>query len=138
MYIIKLISIITIIYSTLSSTIERNKYPFNVKQSHIKNISNLDNLKKIETTKKTIFRKKIWFDIKFHNERKISTEKSTVEILVNNEGKIIGYKPCKIFYPNYFTKNQQKELIKIGKKFKLKKINPCLIKYKNVNARIDL
>lgn len=138
MYILKLVSVVSLIYSILGSTIERNKYPVTLKNYYLEDNKTTSNFnKKIENKKRSIFRKKISFDLKYHTRIKISNNESTVRLILNNEGKIIGYKPCNVFYPNYFTKTQQKQLIKIGKKFKLQKINPCIIKYKITHARID-
>jgi hypothetical protein len=34
------------------------------------------------------------------------------KLLVNREGKIIGYRLYNVFYPNYFTKTQIRNLLK--------------------------
>lgn len=131
MYIIKLTSLITIIYCTLTTTIERNKYALNLKNQHVQEFTTKKNTsRKTENTKKSIFRKKIWLDLKYHKRKQKFNDENVIQLLINKEGKILGYKSCKIFYPNYFTRNQPKSIIKTSKRFKYKKIKLCILDFK--------
>jgi len=96
-----------------------------------------DAIKK-ETIENIKLRKKVVIDLKYHEIEKNYNKTTVLHIIINQEGRIVGYKPCNIFYPNYFTKNQLKKIINISKKYNLKKINLCMIKIKFYHAKIDL
>lgn len=130
MYIIKIASLISIIYCSLNTTIERNKYPLSLRSNYLEEVRNKNRYKKLENNKKNILRKKTWLDLKYHKRKKNSDRETLLQLIINKEGKILGYKPCNIFYPNYFTRNQQESLIKTGKKFKLQKTKLCIIRFK--------
>jgi hypothetical protein len=130
MYIIKIASIISIIYCSLNSTIERHKYPLNLKSSYIQEVRHKNTDKKLEDNKKNILRKKTWLDLKYHKRKKNPNPETILQLIINKEGKIVGYKQCNIFYPNYFTRNQDKSVIKTSQKFKLQKTKLCIIRFK--------
>jgi hypothetical protein len=131
MYIIKLTSLITLIYCTLSTTVERNKYPLNLRNQSLQEFTTKkSSYKKTENTKKSIFRRKIWIDLKYHKRKQNFNTENTIQVLINKEGKILGYKLCNICYPNYFTRKQPKTIIKTSKKFKYKKIKLCILNFK--------
>ena len=66
----------------------------------------------LETKEKKTFRNKVLQDLKFHKILKNWNTKTITKIILNNEGKIVGYKVYKNFYPNYFTKIQIRHLIR--------------------------
>ena len=136
-YLLKLTSLLTILYFTVNNTVERNTYPINIKSSSVQ-ISNEENKDfKLEEKKKEKIRKKIIVDLNYHLVKNNPHKENAIHILLNQEGKILGYKPCAIFYPNYFTKNQPKEIVRPEKNFSKTKTNLCLIKVKVHNAKID-
>ena len=85
MYIIKLASLITIIYSTLNGTLERNKYPLNFKNKYIKESTHKNTYKKLEHNKRSLFRKKAWVDIEYHKKKENYNKESSTQILINKE-----------------------------------------------------
>jgi len=69
-----------------------------------------------ESAEKIKVRKKIIQDFQYHKSAINWNKTMLTKILVNQEGKIIGYKLYNVFYPNYFTKTQIKSLIKSSHK----------------------
>lgn len=135
---VKITSILTIFYFSLNTTIERNKYPITIKTFSTK-VSNRESKSfDIGEKEKYKIRKKTIKDLKYHLIKKNSDKEHVIQILVNQEGKIVGYKTCGIFYPNYFTKSQPQSIIKTSTTFNKNKTNLCLIKVKFHNAKIDL
>lgn len=136
-YLLKLTYLISMLYFTINSTVERNKYPITIEHfsSTIPNKKNSHF--KLEVKEKSNIRKKTIIDLKYHVMKKNSNKENIIEIILNKEGKILGYKPCAIFYPNYFTTTQPKSLIETSQKFKKNKTNLCLIKLKVQSTKID-
>lgn len=99
-----------IFYFSLTNIIPRNTYFFlNPKET---TAFKLDSLDTIETGEKIKVRKKIVQDFQYHKSSVNWNKNMLTKILVNREGKIIGYKLYNVFYPNYFTKTQIRNLIK--------------------------
>lgn len=104
-------------YVTLIKCFPRSSYIFiktDILKPDIKPVT-----KKIEVNSKTKIRKKLLLDLKLHKTAINWNKKTVTKLIVNTQGKIIGYKPCNLFYPNYFTKLQSGKLVnknKISKK----------------------
>lgn len=103
-----------IFYFSLTNIIPRNTCFFldKTKQEDL----NLRILVTTETGEKVKIRKKIIQDFQYHKSTINWNKTILTKILVNQEGKIIGYKLYNVFYPNYFTKTQIKSLIKSSHK----------------------
>jgi|SaaInlV_125m_DNA_1040241.scaffolds.fasta_scaffold01652_9 hypothetical protein len=99
-----------IFYFSLTNIIPRNTYSFlNQEETSEFNISNLNSE---ETRTKIKVRKKIIQDFQYHRSSVNWNKNMLTKLLVNREGKIIGYKLYNVFYPNYFTKTQIRNLLK--------------------------
>jgi hypothetical protein len=111
-----LLPISLIFYFSLTTIIPRNTYIFlnQTKKSEF----NISSLNKKESTEKIKVRKKLLQDFRYHKSSITWDEKMLTKLLVNQEGKIIGYKLYNIFYPNYFTKTQLKNLLRSSYKIK--------------------
>ncbi len=134
-YFLKITSLFTLFYFTLHNTIERNNYPINLgnlnsttaKQENTNFLSESKNKHKI--------RKKTLIDLKYHLVKKTMNKENIIQLILNQEGKIIGYKCCAVFYPNYFTKIQPQSVLKTNKTVNKTKTNLCLIKLKSLEYR---
>lgn len=138
MDIFKIAPLLAFIYLSLIQTIERNKYPLQIESKSPQTYIEKETYLKKETSENSKLRKKVVLDLKYHEIEKNYNKTNVLHITINQEGRIVGYKPCNIFYPNYFTKNQLKQLINMSKKYNLKKIHLCMIKIKFYHAKIDL
>lgn len=136
-YLLKITYLISIFYFTINITVERNKYPIKIENPYPTRSNKKNSYVKLEVNEKNNIRKKTILDLKYHAIKKNANKENIVEIILNQEGKIVGYKPCVVFYPNYFTKTQPKSIIETSKKFKKNKINLCLIKLKFKSTKID-
>jgi predicted nucleic acid binding AN1-type Zn finger protein len=81
---------------------------------YINSSSRFDNTKKIESLNLNtkLIERKIYMDFLHH---RIFSEKkfvSSMQIMVNQEGKVMGCRPYKIKYVNYWSAEQSKQLIK--------------------------
>lgn len=103
-------------YITLTTYFPRNCYKF-VKTETIEN-NIKPKITKLEKLSKIKLRKKLIIDLKFHDTSLNWSRKNVTKLLLNPEGKIIGYKFCKIFYPNYFTRSQSNKIISKSKVLK--------------------
>ena len=86
-------------------------------------------LNKSENVNKIALRKKIINDLKFHSSSIRGTKKNITKVILNKEGKIMGYKFYNLYYPNYFTTIQSNSAITETSPFK-KSINLFLIIFK--------
>ena len=103
-----------VFYFSLTNIIPRNTYSFlNQKETKEFNISNLNSE---EPSRKIKIRKKIIQDFQYHKSSMNWNKNMLTKLLVNSEGKIIGYKLYNVFYPNYFTKTQLRNLLKYSYK----------------------
>lgn len=105
-------------YITFTKYFPRSSYIF-IKTELFSNETNPIN-EKIESISRSRLRKKILYDLKFHSTSINWNKKCVIKLILNTEGKIIGYKFCNVFYPNYFTKLQN---IKLVNKHKFMKKN---------------
>jgi hypothetical protein len=96
-------------YITLINYFPRNCYKFvkpeNVSTEFKPIINQCENLNKLT------LRKKLITDLKIHNVSNNWNKKNVTKIILNREGKIVGYKFYRIFYPNYFTKTQNNKIV---------------------------
>nr|BDA99083.1 hypothetical protein [Hemiselmis andersenii] len=122
----KVLPIASILYFSLTSIIPRNTYPFLKKPTIEKKI--FSNLLIVEKPNNKKIRYKLNQDIKYHQLNKNWYKKTITKISLNEEGKIIGYKMNSIFYPNYFTKTQLKNIIPKSEIFPFKKTNIQIVK----------
>ena len=99
-----------IFYFSLTNIIPRNTYSFLTQEETSK--FNISNLNSEETRTKIKVRKKIIQDFQYHRSSVNWNKNMLTKLLVNREGKIIGYKLYNVFYPNYFTKTQIRNLLK--------------------------
>lgn len=114
-------------YTILIKPFPRNGYEF-IKNPTINSGINLE-LNKIENVNKIALRKKIINDLKFHSSSIRGTKKNITKVILNKEGKIMGYKFYNLYYPNYFTTIQSNSAITKTSPFK-KSINLFLIIFK--------
>jgi hypothetical protein len=106
-------------YLILSKCFPRGEYPL-IKTDILNNKISLIK-SKLESSNTIKLRKKVISDLKMHKSHKNFKKQYITKISVNKDGKIIGYKFCTLFYPNYFTKIQNKNLImdtKLVKKYR--------------------
>lgn len=108
--IIQIFPIFITFYICLNSLIPRSSYIFLTEKTwdKIKYSENENN----EDSFKIKIRRKIIQDFKIHACPKHLDKKTVVKIIIDNEGKIIGYKLYKTFFPNYFTKTQVNYIFK--------------------------
>jgi hypothetical protein len=99
-----------IFYVSLANIIPRNTYSF-LTQKETSEFS-ISNLNSEETRTKIKVRKKIIQDFQYHRSSVNWNKNMLTKLLVNREGKIIGYRLYSVFYPNYFTKTQIRNLLK--------------------------
>ena len=100
------------LYLSLTNIISRCNYNFLPEKTTIFLKQTKEySLETKETKEKKNLRNKILQDLKFHKILKNWNTKSITKITLNNEGKIVGYKIYKNFYPSYFTKSQIRKLI---------------------------
>ena len=115
-----------VFYFSLTNIIPRNTYSFlNQKETKEFNISNLNSE---EPSRKIKVRKKIIQDFQYHESSMNWNKNMLAKLLVNSEGKIIGYKLYNVFYPNNFTKTQLRNLLKYSYK-----VNPLLSPLEVIN-----
>lgn len=131
-YFLKITSLITIFYFSLNTTIERNLYPISIKTLPSAEFTPKNKNVGSETENGYKIRRKILIDLKYHLVKKNANKENVIHVILNQEGKILGYKSCSIFYPNYFTKIQPQSVLKTNKTFKKNKTNLCLIKLKSL------
>ena len=136
-YLLRLTSFFTIFYFTINTTVERTNYPIKKEETYPSTYKKENSYFRVEITRKQSIRNKTLVDLNYHLVKKYSTEENIVHIILNQDGKILGYKPCAIFYPNYFTKTQPRSIIKTSKQLSKNKTNLCLIKLKMHKAKID-
>lgn len=96
-------------YLILSTCFPRGEYPL-IKTEIVANKISLIK-SKFENSGNLQLRKKLVNDLKMHRSHKNFKKQYITKISVNKDGKIIGYKFCTLFYPNYFTKIQNKNLL---------------------------
>ena len=99
-----------IFFVSLTNIIPRNTYSF-LTQKETSEFS-ISNLNSEETRTKIKVRKKIIQDFQYHRSSVNWNKNMLTKLLVNREGKIIGYRLYNVFYPNYFTKTQIRNLLK--------------------------
>lgn len=116
---LKLFPISIFFYVSLTTYFPRNCYKF-VKTKTLDNKFHPE-ITRLENSSKIKLRKKLLTDLKIHSTSINWNKKNATKIIVNLEGKIIGYKFCNIFYPNYFTKIQNNKLL-----FKRKILKPSI------------
>nr|ASV47550.1 hypothetical protein CMESOPL_039 [Chroomonas mesostigmatica CCMP1168] len=136
-HLLKISSLLTVFYFTISTTIERNKYAIDTGKHQIQTVPQKSSAFKSEPSNKRNIRKKNLLDLKYHLVKKNSNKENVLQLILNHEGKIIGYKPCSIFHPNYFTKSQPKSIIKTSEIWSKNTTNLCLIKIKFNSAKIN-
>jgi hypothetical protein len=100
-------------YITLATYIPRNCYKF-VKTESLGDNAKFE-IKKFEKLTKIRLRKKLLIDLKAHATSQNWNKKNVTKIILNAEGKIIGYKLYHLFYPNYFTKTQNSKIVSKAK-----------------------
>jgi hypothetical protein len=96
-------------YVTLIKYFPRSSYLFIKTDNSYTDIKSIP--QKGELYSKTRIRKKLLLDLKLHKVSINWNKKNVTKLILNSEGKIIGYKPCTLFYPNYFTKIQSAKLL---------------------------
>jgi len=117
----KVTPICVFFYITFSKYFPRGVY--NIAESQMRdNIPSLIETE-FESLSKNKVRKKILEDLKLHTKYTNWNRKNITKLILNKEGKIIGYKFYTVFYPNYFTKSQTD---KITTKNKFPKNKSCL------------
>jgi hypothetical protein len=99
-----------LLYYSFTNIIPRNNYTF-IKEEHTE-IMNTMELPEREVQHKMKLRKKVMQDLIYHKIRLNWNAQTVTKVAVNDEGKIVGYKMCKAFYPNYFTKTQIANMLK--------------------------
>jgi hypothetical protein len=114
------------LYISFTHIIPRTNYAF-LKEKHPQML-NPTTFTTLETRYKLKIRKKIIQDFTKHKIRENRNAHSITKVIINNEGKIIGYKIYKAFYPNYFTKTQIKNMLKKVTKFINQNSNLHIIK----------
>ncbi len=115
-------------YVTLTTYFPRSSYRL-IKTNFLYNDKKLI-IKKIEPNSKTRIRKKLLSDLKLHKTTVNWNKKNIIKLILNTEGKIIGYKPYKLLYPNYFTKLQTGKLINKNKVIrKYNRISLIIVNY---------
>lgn len=117
----KVVPVYLFFYITFTKYFPRGSY--NITESKVLNTIPEAINKQFENLPKYKARKKILQDIKLHTNCNNWSRKSVTKIILNKEGKIVGYKFHTIFYPNYFTKSQTD---KINTKNKFSKYTSCL------------
>jgi len=122
----KTTSIVFLTYIALSSTIPRNTYSFLKELTITKEIP--PSATSLERLKYKRIRYKLNQDIRYHELHKNWYKKTIAKIVLNEEGKIIGYKMSTLFYPNYFTKTQLRNVIPKSETLPFKKTNINVIK----------
>lgn len=105
----QLLPISIFFYITLIKYFPRNCYKFVKVENIEKEFTPV--VKRCETLNKIKLRKKLLIDLKIHNTSNNWSKKNVTKILLNTEGKIVGYKFYNIFYPNYFTKTQNNKIL---------------------------
>jgi len=134
-YFLKISSLLTILYFTLHNTIERNNYPINLANFNSTTAKQENTNVLSESKNKHKIRKKTLIDLKYHLVKKTMNKENIIQLILNQEGKIIGYKYCAVFYPNYFTKIQPQSVLKTNKPVNKIKTNLCLIKLKSLKYK---
>ena len=93
-----------LLYLSFTHIMPRNNYNFIAEEQT--EVLNPAKLPALEIQYKMKLRKKVMQDLTHHEIMSTWNEHTVTKVTVNNEGKIVGYKICKAFYPNYFTKTQ--------------------------------
>lgn len=122
----KILPLASILYLSFISIIPRNTNLF-IEKVIIEKEKNKTSLS-MENYKQKKLRHKLSQDFKYHEINKNWYKKSLSKVALNKEGKIIGYKIINIFYPNYFTKSQIRNIIKKSRTFPYKKTNLKIVK----------
>jgi hypothetical protein len=99
-----------LLYISVTHVIPRNNYIF-IKEETTE-ILNTKKLPPLEIQYKMKLRKKILQDFIHHKVKSNWNAHNITKITVNSEGKVVGYKIYKTFYPNYFTKTQITNILK--------------------------
>lgn len=134
----KLFILLSVLFLALDTGIQRNMYLAVIPKNNIQDDLEREYNLEVETKAQKNNRNKLMVDIKYHDLKKNTNQKPTTQILINQEGKIVGYKFCNIFYPNYFTRQQPRSILKAGRKFRIKKLNFCIAKIHKDNTKIQI
>lgn len=117
----KIIPVCVFFYITFTKYFPRGTYNIIDSERLCSIPKSLDN--KFESLAKKKVRRKIVQDLKIHTKYTNWNKKNVTKLILNKEGKILGYKFYTIFYPNYFTKLQTN---RINTKNKFLKNESCL------------
>jgi hypothetical protein len=124
----KVIPICVFFYITFTKYFPRGVY--NIAESEMRDSISSSIDTKCESLSKHKVRKKILQDLKLHTKYTNWNRKNITKLILNKEGKIIGYKFYTVFYPNYFTKSQTDRLMTKNKFSKNKScLQSIIIKY---------
>jgi hypothetical protein len=104
-----------LLYISLTHIIPRNNYNF-LKEEPTE-IVNPPKLTTKETQHKLKLREKLMQDLIYHKVVSGCNVPVVAKITINDQGKIVGYKLYKVFYPNYFTETQIPNMFKGVHKF---------------------
>jgi hypothetical protein len=104
-----------LLYISLTQIIPRNNYNF--LREEPTEIVNSPKLTTRETKHKLKLREKLMQDLVYHKVGSDYNVPIVAKITLNDEGKIVGYKLYKVFYPNYFTETQIQNMFKGVNKF---------------------
>jgi uncharacterized membrane protein YeiB len=115
-----------LLYLSFTHIIPRNTYNF-VKEEYT-DLLKPTILPTLETQRKMKLRKKVMQDLTYHKIRSNWNAQTITKVSINSEGKIVGYKIYKAFYPNYFTKTQIANMLKKATKVTNKNSNLHTIK----------
>lgn len=127
-YLFNLFPIVGFFYFSLSAIVTRDSYFFFDAKEKVKLTTEVEPIRKLECLNNQRIRKKCIADFSHHRVSTSSSYKSMAQIILNSEGKIIGYKYYKIFYPTYFTTSQLSNLLKKASFLPLKKTNLHIVK----------
>jgi hypothetical protein len=114
------------LYISFTQIIPRTNYAF-LKEEH-PTMLNQTTFTPLENHYKLKIRKKIIQDLTKHKTRENWNAHPITKVIVNKEGKLVGYKTYKSFYPNYFTKKQIRSMFKKVTKFTNQTSNLHIIK----------
>jgi hypothetical protein len=111
---LKLLSLFLIAYIIFTSPIYYKKTFKSASDVPLNVASRIDNAKQIEelNLNTKLVERKIYMDFLHHRIFSKKNSVSFMQITVNQEGKVMGCKPYKIQYVNYWSADQSKQLIK--------------------------
>nr|BDA98787.1 hypothetical protein [Chroomonas debatzensis] len=100
--------LLTLLYIGLCTPLMRYTYYFLNKQILIpvNSIANYTNNKTY-----TSLQEKLILDLTYHKLEISPFPNTIIKLSISDEGKILGYRYCSVFYPSYFTHNQAKKVI---------------------------